>query len=799
MRAMLLDCDYKTKNGKSIIQLYVRTEKGIEKFEDQAFQPYFYVILDSEKSAKNLQNFTFEGGFKALKVEKAERKNAEHAFKLLFESTEQVVQARDQVRDVEGVLEKREFDIPFAKRYLIDKQLEPCNGVRMDVNGSQIQQIDKAEISTKLKMAAFDLETRSRHGIFSNPEQDEILLIAYSNEKEDIVWSCNPSMKGIAHVKIVQNEKEMLEKFVEKLKKDDLDVVITYNGDRFDFPYVKTRCKKYKISFDINADGSEPGLQRKGLENAFKTSGIQHVDAFQLVRLLARFQAINLVKYDLESVTEALLGIPKEKVRFEDINRFYDSKEKKKLEKLVEYNRLDAHYTLKLTEQYLELLVELSKLVKQTLYETNRSSASQLVEYLLLNKCFELKVLAPNKPRETEMAERREEGAIEGAFVKEPLPGLHENLAVLDFRSLYPSILISHNISPETLDCAHAECKKGANSAPTGHWFCAKEKGFLPQVIQEILEKRSVLKKAAKAAKKGSVEEKQLHARQWSLKILLNSFYGTLLFSRFRWYSRECGRAITAWGREYVQNIGKKIEENDFTLIYQDTDSAFLGIPKNKSQEDVEALVEKVNEKLPGVMELELEGFYKRGIFVTKKEGGAAKKRYALIDYKGNLKIVGFEYVRRDWSEIAKQTQKNVIQAVLEEGKPEKAIQIVRDAIAGLRSGKMPNKELVVFTQIQKKLDKYEIVNPSVAAAKKAIARGQMIGEGSIVGFIITKNGKSISDKAELEEFVKEGNYDSDYYIQNQVIPAVIKIMRELGYSETDLLEGGKQTGLGSF
>jgi len=196
---------------------------------------------------------------------------------------------------------------------------------------------------------------------------------------------------------------------------------------------------------------------------------------------------------------------------------------------------------------------------------------------------------------------------------------------------------------------------------------------------------------------------------------------------------------------------------------------------------------------------LEFEAIYKRGIFVTKKEGGAAKKRYALVDYDGNLKIVGFEYVRRDWSRIAKNTQRDVIEAVLKEGNPAKAIEIVKKRIAALKSMKVPKEELVVMTQIKKPLNQYESVGPHVAAAKKAVNRGKEIGTGSLISFIITRNGKSISDKAELEEFVKDGNYDSDYYIENQLVPAVIHIMRELGYDKDDLIQGGKQSSLSSF
>ena len=216
-----------------------------------------------------------------------------------------------------------------------------------------------------------------------------------------------------------------------------------------------------------------------------------------------------------------------------------------------------------------------------------------------------------------------------------------------------------------------------------------------------------------------------------------------------------------------------------------------------KSNKAVEDFVEKINSEIPKPMVLELENFYKRGIFVTQKSGiKGAKKKYALIDFKDSLKIVGFEYVRRDWSNIAKQTQKAVIEAVLKEGNPEKAAQIVKKAVTELKEGKVKKKELIIYSEIQKPLGKYDIINPQVSAALKAQKKGVRIEVGTIVGYVITRSGKSISERAEMEEFVQEGNYDPDYYINNQILPAVERIMQELGYSPDDLKQGGKQARL---
>jgi DNA polymerase, archaea type len=313
-----------------------------------------------------------------------------------------------------------------------------------------------------------------------------------------------------------------------------------------------------------------------------------------------------------------------------------------------------------------------------------------------------------------------------------------------------------------------------------------------------MLKKRLIFKKEYKELKSKGEDNKVLFAKQWALKIILNSAYGYLGYARARWYSRESASATTAWAREYIQKTIVSAEKEGFEVIYGDTDSNFLKL-NNKSKKDVDDFLKKINYELPGEMELELDGFYKRGIFVTKKEGGAAKKRYALMDEKGNLKIVGFEYVRRDWCNIAKETQKKVIELVLSKGEPEEAAKYVRQIIIDLKNGKVKKSELAIITVLKRKPEQYDSIGPHVAAAKKAISKGIDVPVGSVLSFIVTKNGKTISDKAELEQFVDEGNYDSDYYIENQVLPAVIRIMQELDYSKEDLIHGGKQTGLGAW
>ncbi|HZX19961.1 MAG TPA: DNA-directed DNA polymerase [archaeon] len=789
---ILLDSQYKVnESGEASIQLYVSGEKEIRVFEDTQFRPYFYIIAnDSANTIKELEKADFGEGIKVLKVEKAEKEGIRNALKVFFKNPQDLVKARETIGNISGVIEKREYDIPFANRYLIDNKLTPMQGVEIEEENGAIKKVLTKKIEHEIRSMAIDLETYSP-GRFSDPNKDPILMAVLSTKHWSKVYTYKKST--LKNTVIVKDEKELVEKIIEEMKNFQPDLLVTYNGDSFDLPYIKTRCEKLKINFNIGFGGIR--IVKRGLYNSASMKGTQHLDAFQLVKFMARIGAVSLLKFDLENVSEKLFDKPKEKVKAEDINKLWDAGT---IDRVIEYNREDGDVTLRLAEEFLPLQLQLASMLRQTIFDTSRASSSQMVEQLLIIKSFEKNFLAPNKPSEGETKQRTLQ-TYEGGFVKEPLPGLHENIAVLDFRSLHPTIMISHNISPETLKCDHAECKVGKNLSPDKDWFCEKKKGFLAGILEEILANRIEIKEKMKSLEKKSHEYKSLNARQHALKILLNSHYGYLGYARARWYSRESARAVTAWSRHYIRDTMRKAEEKGYTALYSDTDSCFLLMPKDQGEKEAKEFAKSVNEDLPGAMELEFEGLFKRGIFVTKKEGGAAKKRYALIDFQNNLKIVGFEYVRRDWSWVAKNTQREVIQNVLEEGKPEKAIIFVRKVINEVKSGKVPKKDLVIMTQLKRKPENYDSIGPHVAAAKKAIERGKDIDVGSVLGFIVTKNGKSISDRAELEEYVAEGNYDADYYITHQIIPAVIKIMRELGYSEEDLMHGGKQSSLSSF
>lgn len=210
-------------------------------------------------------------------------------------------------------------------------------------------------------------------------------------------------------------------------------------------------------------------------------------------------------------------------------------------------------------------------------------------------------------------------------------------------------------------------------------------------------------------------------------------------------------------------------------------------IEETKEQLELEAeikaqaqkFIKYLNSTLPEGMELEYEGFYRRGFFVSKK-------RYAVIE-DGEIIAKGLELVRRDWAPIVKNTQESVLMAILKEGNSDKAIEAVKKVLKRIRKGEVDKKELIIHTQITKQLDQYKQVGPHVVAAKRIEEHGIKISRGTIIQYIIVKGKGSISQRAVPYDYSEGYEYDKDYYIHHQLIPAVGRIMGPFGYSKKDL------------
>ncbi len=398
------------------------------------------------------------------------------------------------------------------------------------------------------------------------------------------------------------------------------------------------------------------------------------------------------------------------------------------------------------------------------------------------------------------MSKRRESGGVEGAFVLKPKPGLYENIVIFDFTSMHTSIIISKNISKGTL---LEKKEKDSYESPEidfenkkTRFYFSKKPGFLPQLLRDIYEKRKHFKEEYK--KNPNLITK---ARSNAFKVLSASVHGYIGFFGARYYSLESSAAILAFVRQFDKETIKKVEAEGHEVIYADTDSVAL-LRGKKTESQIKDFLKQLNSELPGVMELELEGFFKRGIWVLKRTGLAgAKKKYALIDKKGDLKIRGFETVRRDWCALAREVQNNIIRSILKEGNEKNALEYVKGIINKLKKREISKKDLIIKTQLKKPLSEYKSISPHVIAAQKMKKEGIPLSEGNLIEYYIAetagRNSKLVREKVKLLE--EKGEYNLEYYLERQILPAVENIFQVFGINTKEIIESKKQTKLSDF
>jgi len=788
LEGIILDIDYIILGERGIIRFALKTNEKVYELIDKNFYPYFYLIPINDRISKEMLS-SFE--IPEAKVRQVEEKRAyllgkEVRVFQIFTDNPRNIPALSEAMSEFG--ERYEHDIVFWKRYIIDKDISPLKGVKVSAHEEDgrlvVDNIESASLNEiALSHISFDIETYNPKGV-PRPEKDPVIMISYTNGSDSKVLTTKKVEKDF--VLIFENEKALIQGFSNIISELDPDIIAGYNSSNFDLPYLLARSKATKANFSIGRLSGDVKKEHHGLIEAVHIPGRVNLDIYNVAKFVsvvgAAEKLIKVNNFKLDEIYTAVTGKKKKMVERRDIWRFWDSNE---LDELAEYSLGDSLVLDELYNFFIPLELEVAKVSGTTLGEAAISTTGQLVEWLLMREAHKNNQIIPNKPSDEEI-ERRLANPVEGAYVKTPEAGIYKNIAVLDFRGLYPSIIVAHNIDPSTI-CDN--CTDYYES-PMGVRFRKEPIGIAPKLLKSLIEERIEVKKAYKK----DPDNKALGARNMALKILANSFYGYLGYARSRWYSRECAGSVTAYGRQYIMSVINEAEKSGFKSIYTDTDSVFL-LLEGKSKDDVFAFLKKINSMLPSGMELELEDFYTSGVFVGKRSGDiGAKKKYALLSENGRIKIRGFELVRRDWAEIARDTQRKVLELILKGGSKEKVIETIREVIEKLRNGNVPIKELVIHTQLRKSIRSYDVTSPELAAAKKAIERGQKKVdelEGTTIGYVITKHGNTISEKAELEEFAND--YDPDYYIEHQVIPATLKILKELGYSADELNGKGVQ------
>jgi len=804
LKATLLTCGYFIKEGKPIIQLFLWDKEGKRiEVRDDNFQPYLLAettdfdnakkkIEELHKAESKKEHFVVE----CNKIRKKIECESKELMKIIVNRPSSVPALKESIKKIKEVKDVHEYDIPFAFRYLLDNRINPFENYKIEVEEKEgfyyLKDIKQEGSPFLPKGVGIDIETYVSKQDEINPKEDAILMISLYSKGLRKVLIAKDGKEGKDWIEWCGSEKKMLERFFELIKKEQPGLIFGYNSDAFDMSYIAKRVEVLGVKKGDALDLREYFKMMPSV----KIKGFPHIDLFRFIRF-AGGRGLDLENYTLNEVASHLLGKKKIELDPLKLSNAWDEKNTKRIEEFAEYNLRDSEITYEIAQRFLPSIRELTRLVCLPPEEVCRMSFSQLVEWYLTRKASNRGILISNKP-DNEVAKERRKRKFEGAFVFQPTPGIYDNIVVFDFRSLYPSIIASHNISPETFRKGKRKKEKGFEVPEDNQgWFVKEPTGLISNSIKDILNQRKYVKNELKNKRLENWEKELLKAREQGLKTLANSMYGYLAYERARWYCYGCARAVASFARYYIKSVIKKAQDKGFKVLYSDTDSIFITLD-GKNKEDCLGFAEEINKELPEEMELEYEGYFKRGIFVFAKSGPkGAKKRYAMIDENGKMTIKGFEIIRRNWSEIGKKIQWDVLKIILEKGDVEGALEHLQEEIKKIKEGKVDLKELVIKTKITKNIDSYANISPHVAAAKRMVEKGRVVRPGSIIGYIVGKpqNGKSstISDRVLLPEECSKNDYDEDYYIQNQIIPAVESIFKTAGIDVSELFKKGNK------
>ena len=770
-----------SEDDKPVIELYGKTSEGEQicvRVRD--FRPYFW--------ARDFSEIKDE---KIIKVEN-------HKKKLLGEEIDVRKVYVQNPYDVKNLREKFDYleaDIPFTRRFLIDRRIKPlfryrAEGTYVQAEGYKVKIFEAEKLSFEseelpdLKVLSVDIETHAKINESVVKGKDPIIMIAMYGKDFKKVLTWKPFNKNLSYVECLDSELEMLKRFKELLEEFRPDVLTGYFSDGFDLPCLKKRAEENRFDLNLGLNNSKIKVSKTRF-NFAEVPGISHIDMFSFVK---RIFKMRFRSFKLDDIAKSLLG--EEKVDL-DLGLLYEAWENQspKLEEFAEYNLQDAKLAYNLCIKLMPNIVELTKMIGQSPSEVTRMSFSQLVEWYFINSVQEFNELAPNRP-DTREERHRYSVRYVGASVLEPKPGLYKDISVFDFRSLYPTIISAHNISPDVLVLG----EPSKDGVLEGFRFSQEKRGFISTVVDRVIQKRLEIKKLSKEDP-GNV---LLDARQHALKTIANSIYGYYGFFGARWYSLECAQAITAYGRHHVKEVISKAEKAGLKILYSDTDSFFI-LSNGKTLKDVMNFAEGVNKNLPGIMGLDYEGTYVSGIFVhTKDTESGAKKRYALMGKNGDIVIKGFESVRRNVSRISKETQEKVLRMILEEKNPSEVIDYVKNVVKKLREKKVETSELIISTQITKELKNYSNITPHVAAARK-MSEGGKVPAGTVVHYVVGAGEGLIRDRVMLPAEIKKGSYDAEYYVRHQIIPAIERLLELIGCDTDRIVDSEIQKKIGSF
>lgn len=779
LNGFILYPTYETIDGKTLIMLYGKLENTQSFVTVNDFKPYFYIKTKDVKKVKKY--------FKDVEIKNTELTtfSEEKVSKIMFNTQPELLKTHDKIKKK---IDTYEADIRPHYRFLMDNDLLGTLCIEGEYGSSEkVDRVyknpelspSKEDFNPKLKLISIDIESG---------DEGKLFCIGIYGENYEKNFFVNPLKKDLKlkNTVLCKDEEECLEKFKAELLELDPDVITGWNVIDFDLMYLKSKFIKHKILFDLGRDNSNVSIRIQN--NFFRSStanivGRQILDGLNFVRdpFIQEAPSIkhaSFESYTLESVSMSLLKKGKlikgaGEIRHKEITDLYNSKKQKDLQRLIDYNLLDCELAYKILEKTkaIELSIERSQLTGMPLDRIGGSIAN--FDSLYIRNANKKLLVSPT------MIFSKKEERITGGYVHSTKPGIYENVMILDFKSLYPSIIKTFNIDPASF---LTKKEKNIIESPNKAYF-KNSSGVLPEVIGKLHIAREKAKR----------EKRELLS--YAIKITMNSFFGVLASPNCRYFNLKIANAITHFGQFIIKLTAKEIEKLGYKVIYMDTDSVFV-VGKGKKQEEIGEKIEnhinsfydkyiKKKYKRKSYLELEYKKLY-LSLMIPQVRGGtgAAKKRYAGLIKKpkeNELEIVGLEAIRGDWTEAAQDFQKELLMKVFHK---EEIASFIKSYVKKILEGELDDK-LVYRKSIRKNLAEYtKTTPPHVKAARKLPKL-----ESNLIEYYITTDGPEPIQ-------IKKHKIDYDHYIEKQIKPIANQVLILFGKDFDDIIKGSKQTTL---
>jgi DNA polymerase I len=651
----------------------------------------------------------------------------------------------------------------------------------------------------ELKRVAVDIEVETEEGRMPTAREHEKRVSAVGFAGSDglrkvLVLGDNIPDNGqplIKEAEVCKTEKELLEKAFKIIS--SYPIILTFNGDDFDLPYLYARSQDPRIDTKEGKAIPKDQVPIVVKKESFIKRGMQaepvgirhgvHIDLFRTFQNRSiQIYAFSrkYTEFTLNAICEALLE--DSKMEFEgDISDL-------PMQKLAEYCLKDADLTYRLTSfgdnLLMKLLVVIARIGRLSVDDIARFGVNQWIRGILYYEHRQRGELIPrtdeleNKGTASTAAVIKEK-KYRGGEVVEPTPGIHFNVVVLDFASLYPSIIKVHNLSYETINCVHDSCRQTGRIEGTTHWVCQQRKGLSSLLIGSLRDLRVNYYKQLSKDKMLPPQERQLYnVVSQAIKVILNASYGVMGAEIFPLYCLPVADATAAIGRNTIHATINKCKELGIEVVYSDTDSLFL---KEPSHEAIDKVMDWAKENL-GV-DLEVDKQYRYVVFSNLKKNYLGVLPDGTVDVKGltGKKSHTPPFIRNAFYEILEILGKVNSQADFESARESIKSIIQRDA-KNLESHAIPMQDLSFNVMINKSLSSYgKKVNSTktmdgketqvetfkglpqhIKAAKLLADRGQEIKAGDIISYVKTKAG----DGVKPVELAKADEIDIEKYLE---------------------------------